>query len=252
MPKRLLLALLLAGCSSGPALGPTILVEEAPSPEADLFAPGMIPPECESILQKSQEWGFSPEQQWKPKSEEQAIEVARFLGSFVIIPEKTSRYIDSWYRGPKPATVPEATRVLENFTRAQSCDPFLANTFFDGLFQWKWKTAEGKKEFAKSLHSFVANQQSRTSFLIPRAFSLYVFKKAAARGLMRPLKGTAKDLTLLEDQVTRERKEIQDQLATELKPDENMNALMIDRTNRREMELSEKVRERIGAFLPLP
>ena len=68
MPKwaALLGLLLLVSCSTSSPLAPPA-GSLPPPPEGDTSAPGMIPPECEKLLDKSQAWGFQPDGRW-PRS----------------------------------------------------------------------------------------------------------------------------------------------------------------------------------------
>lgn len=245
MPKvlRLLVALLFVGCASQ---------EKAPTePEADLYAPGMIPAECEAILQKSQEWGYYPGEKWRPKSEAQAIEAARFLSTFTVIPAQTSRYLDSWKAAPRPETDDEARAQLENLSRAQSCDAFLPQAFFEGLFAFRW-SREARPELARSLQKFIANQQSRTSFLLPRAVSLFLFDEGVRRGLLRMQRGSRKDLGNLQRLLEKEREEAQAELNAGMTGEAPPSPLQIENAMRKEMELSERLRDRMSRYLPLP
>lgn len=221
------------------------------APEADLYAPGMIPVECETILQKSQEWGYHPGEKWKPDSEAEALEVARFLATFTVIPAQTSRYLDSWRNSPPPKDEDEAREQLENLSRAQSCDAFLPQAFYEGLFAFRWNRA-GKEELARSLQSFLANQQSRTSFLMPRAVSLFLFDQGVKRGLLRMQRGTRRDLGALQSRLERERDETQEKLNAGITGDAPPSALQLEHAMRKEMEISERLREQISRYLPLP
>jgi hypothetical protein len=219
------------------------------SPEPDLFAPGMIPPECESILEKSQEWGFRPGEKWKPASEEQAFAVAQFLSSFTIIPEKTSVFLKNWQSSSPPNTPGEAAQTLELMSRAQSCDAFLPQTFYEGLFSYRWKQ---KQELGRSLHSFLVNQQSRTSFLMPRAVSLFLFTKGVQRGFLKTQKGSALQLIELQKKLETKRADIQAQLSSEITAEAPPSTLQLERAMRKEAELAEWLREEMSRYLPLP
>lgn len=253
MPKLVLLACAIAalfGCAGSPA-GPLKAAEPPPSPESDLFAPGMIPVECETILQKSQEWSYRPGEKWEPASEAQALEVARFLAEFTVIPEKTSRFLQSWRESSAPRTEAEAVRKLELMSRAQSCDVFLPQAFFEGLFAFRWNR-ETRPELSRSLHAFIANQQSRTSFLLPRAVSLFLFHQGVKRGLLKMQRGTAKDLVSLQNKLERDRALAQQKLGSEITAEAPPTSLQVENAMRKEMELAESLREQISRYLALP
>jgi hypothetical protein len=180
-------------------------------------APGMIPADCEALLNKSQAWGYVPGQKWKAQSPEQMMEVARFFGDFRLVPTATSEAIRAWEAGG-PALGPEA----------QLCDVFLSQTFLQALIDYSWGKAE-RLEAGKQLHRFLLNQQALTLPLAHRSLSAQVYVRAVKKGLLPGSHAAANGLgAWLEKEMV---------AATDEK---------------KEQALSGKIRNRLGALLPLP
>jgi hypothetical protein len=223
--------LALAGCSSQPPEAGEVASEQLGSDAKvdrhDPAAPGMIPADCEALLNKSQAWGYIPGQKWKPASKEQILEVARFLGEFRLVPPATSDAFLQWDNGgPVPGV------------EAQLCDPFLAQTFLQAVLDYRWG-AQDKAEAGKQIHRFLLNQQALSLPLGHRALSAQIFVGAVNRGLIPGSKAKVKELSSwLEKEYA---------AATELPPEGKTEAF-----ERKEMVLSGKIRNRLSALLPLP
>ena len=228
------IALALAGCAAS-STAPPAEVKKNISPEEDLGAPGMIPAECESVLQHSQEWGYRPGEKWKPQSLEQAKEVASFFAGFHMVPENSSRFYGQWLE-KSVQSEREATRSTSLLQRAQSCDPSFTMAFLDGILDYRWPQKE-KKEASQYLLRFLVNQQARHAPLMTRAVSLHVLEKAKRKGF---LAGPAKPV-----------KELQS-LLNNLAPAKEGSALEIEKSLREEFKLSQSLREKMARFIPLP
>ncbi len=180
-------------------------------------APGMIPADCEALLNKSQTWGYVPGQKWKASSPEQMMEVAKFIGEFRLVPRGTSEAIRLWeFGGPAPGA------------DSQQCDVFLSQTILQAMIDYNWGKSE-RLEAGKQLHRFLLNQQTLTLPLAHRALTAQVYVGAVKRGLMPGSHNKAKELSAwLEKEMI---------AATEEK---------------KEQALSGKIRNRLGTLLPLP
>ncbi len=243
MPRKLAwlaLAVALAGCSSSTSV-PTPAAK--PSPEEDPRAPGMIPKDCETLLNKSQEWGYTANgNKWKPASQAQALEVAQFFSTFHLVPQSTSNFTDAWLSESRPAAEQEAAKSLERLNRAQTCDLLLAHKILLGLVHYKW-SAENRERAAGYLHSFTVNQQARISPALARAVQLDVLGHMAQRRLIRADAGTIKNLRAWFDAETAKiAKRAQD-----VKTSHEQWEL-----SREEWQISEQAREKLGRILPLP
>jgi hypothetical protein len=236
--RKLWLSLLLAGC----AATTEGLVPQTPvdliSPEADLSAPGMIPLECEALLQKSQAWGYRPGQNWVPKDLAMANEVAEFLGSFSMVPENTHRYYAAWEEKPNSANAVEAQKQLELLERAQVCDPNLTLAMLEGLMQFSWSRKD-RQIVGKSVHRFVLNQQARKSFLLPRAICIRALELAYRNAY---LKGDEKKLQPIRYKLEKFRP-----VGTSEEDPGNMEDSL-----KKELQLSDQIRADLSKLLPLP
>lgn len=224
----LFLSLLLLSCSSqGPITGQVMeeqlemVSQKGKGSSKDEpsvgTAPGMIPADCEALLNKSQAWGYVPGQKWKASSPEQMMEVAKFFGEFRLVPVATSESLRAAEAGG-PA--------LGN--DAQLCDVFLSQTFLQAATDYSWGKAE-RLEAGKQLHRFLLNQQTLTLPLAHRALSAQVYVGAVRRGLMPGSHTKAKELSAW------------------------LEKEMIAATDeKKEQALSGKIRNRLGALLPLP
>lgn len=235
--RKLWLSLLLAGCAAtSDGLVPPTPVDLI-SPEADLTAPGMIPVECEALLQKSQSWGYRPGEKWRPQNIEVAKDAATFLASFSLVPENTHRFYTAWETQEASKTLEEATKQLQLLERAQVCDSNLALAILDGLMQFQWPKAD-KVEAGKNIHRFILNQQARKSFLMQRAISIQVMDLAYQKGF---LAGSRANLVPV-------RKKLEKMSSLEL----TKNPLNSETIYRNELRSSDEIRADLSRLLPLP
>jgi hypothetical protein len=237
MHKALALAAaLLAGCSSGPELHPS--VASLPSPEADGKAPGMIPVECESLLQKSQEWGYVPGRAWRPADREQALDALQFFAGFRLATTSTSDF----YRAFLASDIPEAgaTDAVEKLAQAQVCDSMLAHQFLESLVAYPWG-ARDRKEAGDRIYQFVLNQQVLSLPLGPRLVPLDIYQKAMARGLLRGQLAAVRRLQAEADRRAKGFSALGDQPAEE----------QVSRM-KQELLLAEELRDQLSRMLPLP
>lgn len=228
------IALALASCAAQPPAPPAPGKKNI-SPEEDLGAPGMIPAECESVLQHSQEWGYRPGEKWKPQNLDQAKEVASFFAGFHMVPENTSRFYGQWME-KSVQSEKEAARSTSLLQRAQSCDPSFTMAFLDGILDYRWPRKE-KKEASQFLLQFLVNQQARHAPLMTRAVSLHVLEKAKRKGFLAGPAKPVKDLQAL---------------LKNLDPAKEDSALEIEKSLRNEFKLSQSLREKMARFIPLP
>lgn len=247
MPKRswaraalVLACLAAAGCSGSPVGKDGFSQEEInmvshktaePEKDGGPTAPGMIPADCEALLNNSQAWGYHPGQKWKPAAPEQAMEAVKFFGGFKLVPLTTS----------------DAYRAFENggslpVAEAQVCDPFLAQTFLDGLLAYPWGKAE-RLEAGKQFHRFLLNQQSLFLPLLHRALEGRVFTEATRLGLVPGSHAKAKAFKAW---MEKELAALPQVSADEASPAEQLQA------QRRQAALSAKIRDKLGTLIPLP
>lgn len=237
----LALALTLVGCAgSAPEAPPPSATGEAPEPEAPEFS-GIIPPECQKLLDKSQDWGYVPGQRWKPNSVKQATEVLQFFGDFHFVPQRTADlYRIFLTSGPLPGAEPEAKALFGRYSKLQVCDGMLAQNFLEGLVAYPWPKNQ-EREVQTELFQFVLNQQARVMPFSPRLIALEVHRKALAKGYAR---GNMAELKAVIAQAEAGRKKIYGaEPKTALEQLQNLRA---------ELALSEQLRERLARSLPLP
>lgn len=239
----LLAFLAISGCSGAQTIDdePKSLAET--SPEADLTAPGMIPLECESLLQQSQSWGYLPGERWRAESDERALEVADFFGAYSLVPENSARYYRSWLGSPAPATDDDAQKRMDSLTRAQSCDPSLAVAFLDGVIDHVWRDSTKRRAAGNSILRFLVNQQARTAPLLARAVSLHVAERAKAK---KYLSGSPGPVRALRARLEKERSTMVAALG------ESPSPLLMEKNSREEFRLSELMRDQLSRHLPLP
>lgn len=237
---KLFLLIFLLGCSHTIPTEQKKSEAKQTSPEADLSAPGMIPAECETLLQKSEEWGYHPGETWKPSGLEQAIEVANFFTSFTLVPESSSKFWNSWSNDSLSSSESAAAKKMELSARAQICDISLATTFLRGVIQFKWpKDSVEPKSFA---HKFLLNQQARTTPLIVRALTIEILEESARKKYVTLNKGTS--IHTLRTKLEKAR--------NALEVGQEQSSLAAEKSFRRELELSEELRREIAKFLALP
>jgi hypothetical protein len=234
---------LIAGIATACASTTENIVPSTPfemvSPEADLGAPGMIPLECEQLLQKSAPWGFRPGEKWKPANLEIAKEASAFFATFSLVPENTNRYLLAWVQKDSSKTEIEAKVELDKLALAQGCDPSLTMGFMDGVLDFSWPKQE-RAEAGNNILRFVLNQQARKSFLLPRAVSLHVLEKAKKKGL---ISGSANSLKPIKSKIDVAQKKFSLESPTLIEQEKKL---------REEILFSDGIREEMSRFLPLP
>lgn len=235
----LLLAAFLAACTSAPVPAPAPVDGALPSPEADVSAPGMIPVECESLLQKSQEWGYVPGQTWRPASPAQAQEVARFFGGFRLVSQAGSDFFHAFLSNEIPAG--QESEAAQKLSKVQVCDSNLTMSFLEALISYR-APADVRAEISANLHRFVLNQQAVMLPFIPRFVSLSVYQKAAARGLLKG--GQAQAAKNLQASMEKRR--------VGLFGKEPANPVELVNLTKQELKFSEEIREKLSRLLPLP
>lgn len=243
MPRKLAFIFVLGiglgaiSCSQTPTNTPP--KEEAKLPQD---TPGMIPLECEALLQQSQVWGFRPGEKWSPKNREQKLEVAEFFSRFHLVPESSSNFFRSWMNAPLSSTEAQAKKRMENLQKALICDVNFTLYFLDGIIASNPK--EDRAIVRGHLLSFLLNQQGRTSNLLARSASLQVFEKAVRRGYFR---GNQKRLADLQKKVVRALD------AVSMPEQEAANLyLSLEKNMQADFALSESIREELAKELPLP
>ncbi|RZA09682.1 MAG: hypothetical protein EOP11_00910 [Proteobacteria bacterium] len=212
---------------------------ELPESESPEFS-GMIPAECQALLDKVQDWRGSPAGKWAPSSPAQALEVLRFFGHFHLVPHRTANLYRSFLQVSFPDDEAAAKALYARYAKLQVCDSSLAQSFLDGLINYNW-APEQRREAQAELFQFVLNQQARVMPFVPRLTALEVHRKALAKGLAR---GNAGELKAVIDQAMNGRTKI-----FGVTPKTSMEQLQ---NLRAELELSEKLRDRLARSLPLP
>jgi hypothetical protein len=235
----LLGALLLASCAGSSEEVKPAPAADLPEAEAPEFS-GMIPPECQALLEKSQDWGFTPGGKWKPSSPVQALEVLRFFGDFHFVPQRTADLYRNFLSGALPGTEAEAKPFYARYSKLQVCDGQLAQGFLEGLINYPWP-ADQKREAQTEIFQFVLNQQARVMPFVPRLIALEVHRKALAKGLAR---GNMAELKSVIAQAESGRAKIYG-----ARPKTAVEQLQ---NLREELDLSERLRERLARSLPLP
>lgn len=237
-------ALLLCACASAPpsaqkAAAPTSAVDPS-----DNAAPGMIPAACESLLQKSQEWGYKPGEKWKPASKEQALEVANFFALFTLVPDASSRALHTWMNMPPSVSANEARESMKKIEAMQFCDHTLAMVFLDAVLGYRWPK-EMKAQAGKDFTQFILNQQSRTSLLESRAVTIHVLKGAREKRLIA---GSPTNVAKLRIEIQKAKAALAPLQIAETE----LNELDAEKNLRKELAYSENIRERLSRELPLP
>jgi hypothetical protein len=229
----LCLLLLLSSCaSSGTGL---------PSPEADKNAPGMIPAECESLLRKTQEWGYRPDQKWKPAGRDQALAVLRFFERFALVPPTSSDFFRAFAQADIPEDEDARKAMFEQTGKAQVCDFSLASQFLTELTKFPWAKSD-RKEVANAFLHFELDQQARSMPLLPRMAAIQVYvaavKARLAPGNLAALMGLGKE----GEKVIAESKGL----------DEDGSYAEMLKSFQKEVVTSENLREKLARLLPLP
>lgn len=213
-----------------------------PSPEEDPEAPGQIPQECETLLNRSKEWGYTPGlAKWRPKTREDAFAAAGFFSGFHLVPQSTSNFAAAWMKEDKPATPAAAEKSISRMDRAQSCDMVLAHGMLLSLLDYRWNKAE-KASVGRSLLEFVRAQQERVSPSMARAIQLSVLAKAVRKGFVRANATEIAGLQKWYDEETRKglsRAEVAEDPIERWKIGQD------------ELKISEEARARIAHVLPI-
>lgn len=190
-------------------------------------APGMIPADCESLLNQSRAWSYVPGQKWKPAGPEQAMEAAKFFTEFRMVPIATSNALREIEMGQKSSA------------EAQPCDPFLAQNFLEALVVYPWGKA-ARLEAGQNLHRFLLNQQSLHLPLVHRLVVGRVFVGAVRAGLVRGSHADAKGFQAWMEKQAQSLPPVGEGASDELK------------RQRKELKVSGQIRDRMGMLLPLP
>lgn len=228
----LFLSLLLASCATSSSL---------PYPEADPNAPGMIPGECEALLQKTQEWGYQPTGKWKPASREQALEAMHFFESFPLVPAVSSNFFRAFAEAKIPDDEGEQKAMFEQTGKAQVCDFTLTSQFMTELAKYPWAKAD-RPVVARAFHRFVLNQQAKAMPLLPRMAAIRIYSSAIRAGLAP---GSLNAFTALA-------KEGEKAISQGKTIDEGASYLEVLTSFQNEVKVSELLREKMARRLPLP
>lgn len=210
----------------------------------DNATPGMIPAACESLLQKTQEWGYRPGEKWKPSSAEQALAAADFFASFTLVPDSSSRALQSWMSDSASSSQGQAAEAMKKVETLQFCDHTLAMVFLEGVLNFRWPKEE-RARVGKSLQRFILNQQSRTSLLESRAVTVHVLKTAREKKLVT---GSAASAGRIRAEIQKAKSAISPVEMTE----SEVNELSAEKNFRKELAFSEQIRDRLSRELPLP
>lgn len=237
MPKSwLALFLLLAACTTTnpPQTG-------LPSPEADPSAPGMIPMECEALLQKSEGWGYQPSGKWKPASREQALEVLAFFETFPLVPAKSSDFFRAFSELNLPGDEASRQALFEQTGKAQVCDFTLTSLFLTELARYPWAKGD-RANVGKAFLRFALNQQAKAMPVLPRMASIQIYAAAVKARLVSGDHNAIMGLGKEAERAISKTKTI-DQGATQAEWLASFQE---------EVKASEKLREKLARMLPLP
>lgn len=231
------LALLLAACAGSPSAPDAGL----PHPEADPSAPGMIPAECESLLQKAGEWGYQPTGKWKPANRDQALAALRFFETFHLVPAVSSDFFRAFAETTIPEDEAAQKAMFDQTGKAQVCDFSLASQFMTELAKYPWPKAD-RAEVAKVFHRFALNQQAKAMPLLPRMAAIQIANVATKAGL---LAGSSQAYIALG-------KEGERAVSHGKSIDEGATHKEWLVSFQKEVQASEKLREKMARLLPLP
>lgn len=228
------LAILLSACASTPDTG-------LPPPEADPSTPGMIPVECEALLQRSQEWGYEPTGKWKPASRDQALAALQFFETFPLVPPASSDFFRAFAEAKIPEDEDDQKAMFDQTGKAQVCDFSLTSQFMTELAKYPWPKAD-RAEAAKAFHRFVLNQQAKAMPLLPRLASIQIYGAAVKAGLTSGNYQAFVNLGREGEKAVSRGKSI-DEGATHKE--------WLD-SFQQEIKASDKLREKLARYLPLP
>ncbi|MCO5143854.1 MAG: hypothetical protein M9962_12255 [Oligoflexia bacterium] len=216
--------------------------DNSPVMPEDQYAPGMIPKECEELLVKSKGWGFSPDEKWTPKNLETAKEVMLFFSSFRLIPSASSSYAQYWDQQPNPTDNDEASKRLDELSKAQACDTSLTYSLLSSLLSYPWPKNE--RAFVKEqLLKFLFNQQGSFGLLLVRAVTLSFLEEGITKGYISGNKTTVANL---KSSLNKKTEEISRDLES------GTSSMIVYQSTKKEFQYSEQFRAKIAELLPLP
>ena len=218
--------------------------EASPAPDSDGVAEsqGQIPEECETLLNKSREWGFVPGNSWLPSDRAIALEALNFFENFHLVPEVTSNIVARWMREESPKDSVSASSSLSKMERAQTCDLSLAHRLLLSLLNYSWNKKE-KSKVAQAFLRFVLNQQARVMSSMARAVQMDILEKAVRKGLIRVPLAKLVPIRKWFDEENRKG------LARAERTEDPMEQWIL---NQDELKASEEARSKLSQILPLP
>lgn len=228
------LFLAVACASSAPDTG-------LPHPEADPSAPGMIPMECESLLRSAQEWGYQPTGKWKPANRDQALAALRFFETFHLVPSVSSDFFRAFAEAKVPEGEEAQKAMFDQTGKAQVCDFSLASQFLTELAKYPWPKAD-RPEVAKIFHRFTLNQQAKAMPLLPRMAAIQIANVATKAGLLAGSSQAYLSLGKEGEKAVSQGKTI----------DEGATYKEWLTSFQKEVQVSEKLREKMARLMPLP
>jgi hypothetical protein len=209
-----------------------------------------MPSECQDFLERSESWGYRPNGPWQPAHPAQGLEVAEYMADLSLVPKESAAILTDILRSTEPSGEGSAHRLLARVGYVQMCDPMLALRFVEAILQSKW-SAEEKRQVGRHLHQFIVNQQARIAPTTVRAVSLRVAEQAMSRGFMR---GDAKRVRGLQ-------KRFDGWMKDSIPKNSNVNPAQLPpeptalerwTAYRKEMAVSQRVREELSKLIPLP
>jgi hypothetical protein len=201
----------------------------------------MIPMECESLLQKSQDWGYQPSTKWKPANRDQALAALRFFETFHLVPAVSSDFFRAFAEAKIPDDEDEQKAMFDQTGKAQVCDFSLASQFMTELARYPWPRAD-KAEVAKVFHGFALNQQAKAMPLLPRMAAIQIFSTAIKTGVVSGSYQAFVNLGKEGERAVGQGKTI----------DEGATYKEWLTSFQKEVRASEKLREKMARLLPLP
>jgi hypothetical protein len=250
MPKALLrlalpslLTAALLGCSGAPLSTASSASGKGPGHEpAAPAVSGMIPAECESLLNKTREWGFVPGQKFQDKGPEQMQEISAFFATYPMVPEASSDFYRAFLRKPMHRNEADDQKLAAALAEALVCDPFPAQYYLNALLDYHWPDAKSRAVFSHNLHQFLLNQQARDLPLAHRAVASRAFVKAVELGYIPGQAAKARAFAAwMEKEVSSYR----------YVPEGASVAETLEGA-RREQLLANEIRDHEAALLPLP
>lgn len=207
--------------------------------QEEIDSAGMIPSDCETLFQKSQEWKYTPGHPWKPENKEQALEATRFFSTFTLVPKLSSKRFRVWLNDSSG----NSAQRMEKFSQIQTCDPFLVSNFVLALIQYPW-SKEDREEARKNIRAFLHNQIPITAPLLSLATTVQLMDKAYQKRILQI--HDAKAFLRIHDQIKKEVAKNEELYGQENIPDGQEKLI------RAEFSKSEKFRSDLSRLLPLP